>query len=127
MEQSLEKRLRIFGKLTDNAKAEAYDKIKTIPQGHGINAYGVAPRWFTEVSGLGLAEQARRLLRPEPPKREEELAEHVEMRQDKRRRLEAHGDENKLAPVQQINALSLLMTGKAKEKISTYGKKPGYN
>ena len=65
--------------LIDKAEAEAYDKIKTIQHGHGIKAYGVLYRWFTDVSGLGLAEQARRLMHPEPPKREEELAEHVEM------------------------------------------------
>ncbi len=46
-------------------------------------AYGVSYRCFTDVSGLGFAEQARMLMRPSPPKREEELAEHVEMWQDK--------------------------------------------
>ncbi len=56
-------------------------------------------RWVTDVSGLGLAEQAWMLMHPGPPKREEELAEHAEMWQDKMRRLEAHGDEFKLAPV----------------------------
>ncbi len=44
-------------------------------------------RWFTDVSGLGLAEQARMLMHPAPPKREEEPAEHVEIWQDKTRRL----------------------------------------
>ncbi len=38
------------------------------------------------------------LMNPSPPKREEELAEHVETRQDKMRRLEAHGEEFKLVP-----------------------------
>jgi hypothetical protein len=65
--------------------------------------------------GWGLVEQARRLTHPDPPKREDELAEHVEMRQDKLRRLEAHEDECNLAPVFKINALRMLMTGKAKE------------
>ncbi len=37
------------------------------------------------------------------------------MWQDKMRRLEAHGDEYKLAPVFKINALRMLMTEKAKE------------
>jgi hypothetical protein len=52
---------------------------------------------------------------PGPPKREEELADHVEMWQDKMRRMEAHGDEFKLAPLCKINALRMPMTGKAKE------------
>ena len=52
---------------------------------------------------------------PGSTKREEELAEHVDMWQDKMERLGAHGDEHKLAPVFKINALRMLMTGKAKE------------
>ncbi len=83
--------------LIDKAEAEAYDKIKTITQGEGLKAYAVIYRWFTDVSGLGLAEQARRLMYPEAPKKEDDLAEHVEMWLDKMR-LEAHGDEYKLAP-----------------------------
>ena len=62
-----------------------------------------------------LAEQARMLMHPAPPKKEEDLAEHVEMWQDKMRRLEAHGDGFKMAPVIKINALRTLMIGKVKE------------
>ena len=54
-------------------------------------------------------------MHPEPLKREEELAERTEMWRDKMRRLEAHGEVYKLAPVFKINALRLLMTGEAKE------------
>ena len=46
---------------------------------------------------------------------EEELAEYVEMWQGKMRRLEAHGEELKLAPFFNINALSIVMAGNAKE------------
>ncbi len=61
------------------AEMEAYDKTKMVPKGRGVVAYGVLRRWFADVSGLGLAEQAQMLMHPAPPKREEELAEHVEM------------------------------------------------
>ncbi len=54
-------------------------------------------------------------MHPGPPKRQDELSESVEMRQGKMRRSEAHGDEYKLAPVFQTNALRMLMTDKAKE------------
>jgi len=96
----------VWNVLIDKAEAEAYDKIKMVPKGQGVVAYGVLYRWFTDVSGLGLSEQARMLMQPAAPKREEDLAEHVEMWQDKMRRLEAHGEEFKLAPVFKINALS---------------------
>ncbi len=65
--------------MIDKAEMEAYNKIKMVPKEQGVVAYGVMYRWFTDVSGLGLAEQARRLMNPDPPKKEEELAEHVEM------------------------------------------------
>ncbi len=55
------------------------------------------------------------LMHPTPPKRQEELAEHVEMWQDKMRRFEARGEDYKLAPVFKINALRMLMIGKAME------------
>ena len=69
-------------------------------------------RWFTDVSGLGLAEQARMLMHPTPPKRDEELAEYVEMWQDQVRTVEDRTEEYKLAPVFEINALRMLVIGK---------------
>ena len=88
----------IWRVLVDKAEAEAYDKIKMVPKGQGVVARGVVYRWFADVSGMGLAEQARRLTHPDPPKREDELAEYVETWQGKTRRLEAHGEEFKLPP-----------------------------
>ncbi len=76
--------------MIDKAEADAYDQIKMVPKGQGVIAYGVLYRWFTGETGLGLAEQARMLTHPSPPKREEEWTEHVEMWQDKMRRLEIH-------------------------------------
>ncbi len=58
-------------------------------------------------------------MHPSPPKKEEELAEYVEMWQDKTRRLEAHGEQFKLAPLFNINALRMLMTGNT----STFGRR----
>ncbi len=55
------------------------------------------------------------LIHPSPPRREEDSAEHVEMWQDKMRRLEAHGEEFKSAPLFKINALRMFMTGIAEE------------
>ncbi len=87
--------------MIDKAEAETYGKIKMVPK-RQVVAYGVLYRWFAKVSGLGLAEQSRMLMHPAPPSREEELAEHVEMWQDKMRRLEAHGNEFQLAPAFQV-------------------------
>ncbi len=98
----------------------AYDKIKMVPKGQRVVADGVLHRWFTDMFVFGLAEQARMLTHPAPPKREEELPEHVEMWQDKMRRLEAHGDEFKMPPAYKVNALRTFMAGKAKESFDLW-------
>ena len=105
----------VYKILIDKADGEAYDKIKMVPSGDGMRAYGVLYRWFTDVSGLGLVEQSRRLMHPEPVKREEELSEAVEAWMDKLRRLEAHGDKYKLPAVYKLTALKAMLTGKALE------------
>ncbi len=65
------------------------------------------------------------LMHPTPPKREEELTEHIEMWQDKMGRREAHGEEYKLPPVFKINALRMLMVGMTKEYFDLWGGGPG--
>ncbi len=57
------------------------------PKGEGIVVHGVMYCWFTDVSGLGVGEQERRLMHPDPPKKEEELAEYVETWQDEMKRV----------------------------------------
>ncbi len=100
--------------MIDKAKAEAYDKIRRVPKGGSVEvAFGVLSRCLTDVGGFGLEEQARMLMHPAPPKREEDLAEHVEMWQDKMRRLEAHGNEFTLAFVLKINALRKIVGSKS--------------
>ncbi len=63
--------------LVDKEEKEAHDKIKMAHKGEGVDAYGDLYSWFSDVSGLGLAEQARMLMHPSPPKKETDLAEHV--------------------------------------------------
>ena len=77
--------------LIDKAEGEAYDKIKVVDIDDGGRAYGMMYKWFTDVSELGLLEQARRLMHPEPVKREEELADGIDQWLDNVTRLEAHG------------------------------------
>lgn len=90
-------------------------------QGEGIKSYFVTYNWFMDVSGMGLAGQARRLMHQDPPKSKQMLSDAVESWQGKLRRLEDHGDERKLAPVFKINALRSLMIGKQRS-IMGYGK-----
>ncbi len=62
-----------------------------VPKAKGVVASGVMYQWFTDVSGLGLAVQARRVMLSDPPKKEEEPAKLVEMWQDTTRTLVQNG------------------------------------
>ena len=44
----------------------------------GIHVYTEVYKWFTETSGLGLTEQARKLLHADPVKQETEIPDRVE-------------------------------------------------
>jgi hypothetical protein len=63
-------------------------------------------------------------MHPDPPKRDQELAEGVKMWQGKMRSLEAHREECRLVAVYKINAVWTLMTGKSKELVG--GKQGSY-
>ena len=56
---------------------------------------------------MGLTEQARRLMHPEAPKNEEDLADAVDNWVEKVKRLEAHGDKYALPPLHKVTALRL--------------------
>ena len=105
----------LYNIIIDKAEGEAYDKVKNLKVGEGLTAYMVLHKWFTDVSGMGLAEQARKLMHPDPPKDESGLAEAIETWTDKVKRLEAHGSTFKMGPVFKMNALKSLMVGKSKE------------
>ena len=105
----------LYGILIDKSEDEAYDKIKSIDTNKGLQAYMVLYKWFTDVSGMGLAEQARRLMHPDPPKDESGLAECIEAWYDKMTRLETHGQDFKMPPVYKMNALKSLMVGRSKD------------
>ena len=72
-------------------------------------------RWFTEISGLGLTSQAMKLMHPDPPKKEEDIAECLDNWVERVRRLEAHGSKYALPPLYKVTAMKLLMVGRAKE------------
>ena len=105
----------LYNIIIDKAEGEAYDRIKNLKAGDGLHAYMVLHKWFTDVSGMGLAEQARKLMHPDPPKDESGLSEAIETWTDKVKRLEAHGPSFKMGPVFKMNALKSLMVGKSKE------------
>ena len=119
--------LNLYTVLMDKAEGDAYDKIKGISGRDGIECYARVYRWFTEVSGLGLAEQARKLMHPTPPKREDELAGCVDAWCEGIRRLEGHGPRYVLAPLYKVTALRMMMVGRARDHFEIWQDESGDN
>ena len=77
----------------------------------GIHVYTEVYKWFTETSGLGLAEQARKLMHLDPVKKEEELADRIEDWVQKVDRLSRHGSDYEMAPAFKMAAIQHILIG----------------
>ena len=74
----------LYAVLLDKAEADvAYKKVQSVARGEGLLAYAKMYTWFTEVSGMGLMEQARKLMHPDAPKKEEDIATAFEEWEEK--------------------------------------------
>ena len=62
------------------------------PRG-GVMMYAEVYRWFTETSGLGLMEQAAKLMQPKQATNEEDIAEAIDPWEEKINRLARHGEQ----------------------------------
>ena len=72
-QEKLDKDLKCV--LVDKAAGTVHTKVVNgMPKG-GVYVYTDVCKWFTETSGLGLAEQAVKLIAPDPVKKEEDVAE----------------------------------------------------
>ena len=81
----------------------------------GVHMYAEAYKWFTETSGLGLAEQAAALMHPNQAKREADVATAVELWEEKLGRLARHGEAYQLATACKQVALKKILVGKIRE------------
>ena len=64
--------------LIDKAKGDIHTRINNAKYKGGAFLYADLYKWFTETSGLGLAEQVVKLISPDRIKKEEDLAETLE-------------------------------------------------
>ena len=92
----------VYKVIIDKAEGEAYDKIKMLEAEEGGKAYAVMYKWFTDVSGLDVLEQARRHMHPEAVRKEEARAEGFDQRLDNVRRPGAHGAQYKLHELETV-------------------------
>ena len=59
--------------------------------------YAEVYKWFTETSGQGPMEQTALMMNPKPAAKEEDIAEAIEMWEEKVSRLARHGEDYKLS------------------------------
>ena len=62
----------------DNADGDIHTKITNSKGKGGAYIYADIYKWFTETSGLGLVEQAAKLMNPSPAEKEDAIAECIE-------------------------------------------------
>ena len=65
----------VYTVTVDMAVGDACFKLRSVGYREGIFGYAMLYRWFTEISGLGLAVQANNLTRKGPPTREDYMAD----------------------------------------------------
>ena len=79
----------------------------------GAYIYANIYKWFTETSGLGLAELAAKLMNPAPAKKEEMIAECIDQWEERCSRLSSFGPEHELGEVYKTAALKKILVGEA--------------
>ena len=72
-------------------------------------------KWFTETSGIGLAEQAGSLRNIAQVKKEDDVAEAIELWEEKLRRSACHGEGYQLTTAFKQVALKKILVGKIRE------------
>ena len=77
--------------------------------------YAEGYRWFTETSGLGLAEQSAQLMNPKTASKEEDVAGAIELWEEMCSRLARHGADYTLPAAYKKVALKMILTGKVRE------------
>ena len=104
----------------EKAVGTVHTKVNNGASKGGIYIYVDVYKYFTETSGLGLAEQARRLMHPDPVKREEELTATIEDWIQKCDRLAEFGSQYELPTVYKTVALQCMLIGESKRMFEAW-------
>ena len=95
-------------------------KVRAAGKVEGIDAYMNLYNWFTGTTGLAIGERMRRIINPNTPKNESELAEAIDKWIEAERNLENIKDEYKLSkPFQFVALESIMNVGRAKDFYET--------
>ena len=108
--------------LIDKAKpkSDILQRITNLQKHGGVRMYAEVYKWFTETSGQGLMEQTALMMNPKPATKEEDIAEAIEMWEEKVNRLARHGDDYKLSEALKKVALKNILVGKIKDNFELW-------
>ena len=103
--------------LVEKAKmgSDILQRVTNVQEYGGCRMYAEVYKWFTETSGLGLAEQTARLMDPKPAAKEEEVAEAIELWEERCNRLARHGPDYEMASIFKKVVLKKILVGKTRE------------
>ena len=114
----LDKDLRCV--LVEKAEGTVHTKVVNgMPKG-GVYVYTDVCKWCTETSGLGLMEQARKLMHPPPVKSEGEITMRVEDRAEKIDCLARHGPQSELPSMFKTVALQQMLVGETRRAFDVW-------
>ena len=100
--------------------SDIFHKLNNEKNHGGIRMYAAAFKWSTETSGLGLAEQSAALIDPKLAAREEDIAEAIELWEDRCGQLEQHREQHRLSDEFKKVALRKILVGKTKENFDLW-------
>ena len=109
----------LFAVLKDKTEGEAETRMKSVKRGKGMDGYCKIYKWFTGTTGMGLAEKAKEVMHPKPPKEEGDIADALDKWVELERALSNHKGYG-LAVQYKMVALESLMVGKAKDQFDTW-------
>ena len=82
--------------------------------------YAEVHKWFTETSGQGLMEQTALMMNPKPAAKEEDVAEAIDMWEEKVNRLARHREDYRLSEAFKKAALNNILVGKLKDNFELW-------
>ena len=82
--------------------------------------YAEVYKWFTETSGLGLMEQAAKAMSPSQAAKEDNVADAIELWEEKMNRLARHGEEYQLSEAFKKVALEKILVGKLRDNFELW-------
>ena len=64
--------------MTEKAEGEAGLKVNKVKRGQGVEAFQRVHYWFTKTTGLALTDRMQLVMKPGPPKADEDLLGRIE-------------------------------------------------